>query len=123
MQYSTPTRTPSKRLSYVKLEIASTTPKPTKVLKHSSRLSILRTPQEIHLSGKDIQKSVKAQCPTVDTDRLKKRQFKIAGPKESLVVEYSPEVSSVERKCDFLYRMKGDKQPLVAKQIDTSSQL
>lgn len=121
MQYSTPVKTPSKRLSYLPLEVASTTPKPLKGAKKSSRLAILpASPQEIHVSGKDIQKSVKAKCPTLDTHRLKSKGRMSIGPRESLLVECPPESPTVEKKVDILFRMKNDKTPLVAKQIDTS---
>lgn len=109
MQYSEP----SKRLSYVQFEVASTTPKPTKSSKQSPRSAIMR------LTGKDVQKSVKAQYPSVDTHRLKDRQFEI-GPRESLLVECPPEVSSVEKKGDFLSQLKAEKLAFIVKEIDNS---
>lgn len=128
MHYSTSSRTPSstptKRLSYLPFELASTTPKPTKAPKQSARLAIMRTPQEIRLTGKDVQKSVKAKCLSVDTDRLKNRQLRIAGPRESLVLECPPEVSSAEKiGGDFLFRKKLEPQAMIAKKVDISFEL
>lgn len=112
---STPRSTPSKLLS---LEVATTTPKPLKGTKHSSRLAIMNTPQKVHVSGKDIQKSVKTKCPTIDTDRLKNRgDITISGRGESLVVECQIESPAAS---DILSRLKNETKPFIAKQIDTS---
>lgn len=117
MLHITPQGTPSKRLNYLPVEIASTTPKPLKGAKHPA---ILNTSQKVRVTGKDIQKSVQAKCPTVDTDRLMKRQMSLAGRNESLIAECPPESPPAEKNRDFLSSLKNVKTPLLVKQIDIS---
>lgn len=121
MQQSTPQGTPSKRLSYLPVEIANTTPKPLKGAKHSSRLAIMNTPQRVLVTGKEIQKSAQEKCPTVDTDRLKERQVTITAPNESVILECPPESPpSAEKKGDLLSRLMSAKSAIIARQLDTS---
>ena len=121
-RYSTPSNTSSHRSSFVQLEIANTTPKSTK----GRRLAIMHAQQEICLSGKDIQKSVKSKLPMLsmaDTDRLKERQVKIAGPGQSLAVECPTEDASTEENGDLLTKMRNRRSLMVVKQIDASLKL
>lgn len=121
MQCSTPQSTPSKRLGYVPVEIARTTPKPSKGAKRTP-LAIMDTPQEMKLlvTGKDIQKSVHEKCPTVDTNRLRKRRISIDGPNESVIAECPPESPPAEKNGDLFSRLASAKKPIVVKRIDTS---
>lgn len=116
MQCTTPQGTPSKRLSYFPIQIANTTPKPAKGAKYATRLAIMDKPQEVRVTGRDIQKTV----PTVDTDRLKKRQMSIAGLNESVILECPTESPSVDKKGDLFCRLKNETAPILAKQLDTS---
>lgn len=119
MQRSTPQGTPTKRLSYVPVEIANTTPKPAKGAKHSKQLAIMDKPQEIHVTGKQIQKLVRAKCPAADTDRLIKREMTIGGPDESLIAECL-ESPPAEKKGDLLSQLKNNaaKTPIIVKEYD-----
>lgn len=124
MQQSTAQGTPSKRLSYLPVEIANTTPKPLKGAKYSLRakhLAIMDTPQEVLVTGKEIQKSARKKCPTVDTDHLKERQVTI-GPNESVILDIPLESSPPsEENGDLISRLKNTKpRAIVAKQLDTS---
>lgn len=112
--------TPTKQLGYLQIEVANTTPIPIKMPKNSRRSAITQSPQEIHVSGKDLQKSVKGMCPTADINRLKNRHMTIDEPNTSLHVACTPGGTPNEKKGDILFLMKKKPTPLVVKQIDNS---
>lgn len=120
-QYCTQSGTPTKRASYLQIEIANTTPKPAKASKKSHRSSISHSVQKICISGKDVQKSIQKKCPTADIDRLKSRQITIDKPGESLLIECSPVVAPKQGSGgDILSRLKRKSEALAVRQRDQS---
>lgn len=94
--------------------VSNVTPK-----KPSTRAAITNSPQ-IHVSAKDIKKSVKAICPAANIERLERRSLATDGPNQSILVDCAPNVTPTKSIGDFLFQMKNKQTPLAIKQIDNN---